>query len=54
MALDILGLSPLVILLFVVGIFVFLKVMKYALLIAVIAVVYLVWKLNLIPGVPGG
>lgn len=54
MALDLFGLSPLLILLIIVGVFVFLKVMKYALLIAVIAGIYLAWQLNLIPGVPGG
>ncbi|HEV8359417.1 MAG TPA: hypothetical protein VGR28_03070 [Candidatus Thermoplasmatota archaeon] len=52
MAFDLLGLSPLVILLVIVGIFIFLKVMKYAILIAIIAIVYLAWQLNLIPGLP--
>lgn len=51
---DLLGLSPVVILLIIVGVFIFLKVMKYAVLIAIIAAIYLAWKLNLIPGVPGG
>jgi hypothetical protein len=51
MAFDILGFSPVVILLIIVGVFIFLKIMKYALLIAIIAGVYLAAKFGLIPGI---
>ena len=47
---DILGLSPFIILLVIVGIFVFMKIMKYAVLVLVVAAVYLAWQLGLIPG----
>jgi hypothetical protein len=48
---DLLGLSPAIIALIVVGIFVFLKIMKYATLIFAFAVLYLLAKFGFIPGI---
>lgn len=49
---DLPTMSPLIILLIIVVVFVFLKIMKYALLIAIVAGIYLAWRLGLIPGIP--
>lgn len=48
---DILGFSPLIILLVVLGILIFMKLMKYAGIILLVAVVYLAAKLGWIPGI---
>jgi hypothetical protein len=48
---DVLGLSPLVILLVVLGVLIFLKMLKWIVLIAVLAGVYVVLKMGLVPGV---
>lgn len=51
MEFDILGYSPVLVLAVVLGIFIFLKIMKYATLILVLIVVYLAAKFGLIPGI---
>lgn len=50
MAFDLLGLSPLAILLILVGVIIFLKVFKYIVLVAVLAIAYFAWQLGYIPG----
>lgn len=49
---DLPTLSPLVLLLLILGVIVFLKLFKYIVLVAVLAGIYVAWRLNLIPGVP--
>ena len=51
MEFDLFGLSPAIVLLIVVGIFVFLKIMKYAVLILALAILYLAAKFGFIPGI---
>ncbi|MCA1814041.1 MAG: hypothetical protein LC624_08830 [Halobacteriales archaeon] len=48
---DILGFSPLLVLLVILAALIFLKMMKWIVLIAIIAAVYLALKLGMVPGV---